>query len=138
MSTFKVKSSKNNWPEVSMTYVRPKTISDPAWNDLVGNEAAKNDLALKAWVVEAQRVAREGKTPEAGQAKVNAWRYKGDAAPVVMNLGGVEIEGWKLQLLKESNPDIILINYVVIDDDGNLIDDEGNIIDPDEDDSETK
>lgn len=111
MSTFKCKSTKHGWAEAEIRYDRPTHVDDEKWLALVGSKEAINDLALKAWVIEAQRVAREGKTPEAGQLKVDAWRYKGDAAPAVMDLQGVTFTKAQISALQSANPNVVLTNY---------------------------
>lgn len=119
MAIFKVKSSKHNWggdEGEEITYVRPTSTTDEAWKALVGNVAAINELALKAWVIEAQRVARDGKTPRDAQVKVDGWSYKGDAAPTIMNLLGMKVEQVKLDLLRAENPGMEFTNFEIIED----------------------
>lgn len=90
MARFTVKSTKHNW-NGELSFVAPQTPDAKAWEDLVGNpEVDVNTLALKAWVIEAQRVCRDESSLEAAQAKLDLWRYKGGKVPRVMDLQNME------------------------------------------------
>jgi hypothetical protein len=111
MPLFTCKSTKHKW-KAEITYVRPNAVSDIKWNDLVGNaDADINTLAMKAWTVEAQRVCRDERTPEAAQAKLDAWRYKGGSTPTVMDLQGMTFSQAQLDTLLKSGAK--LVNFII-------------------------
>lgn len=111
MARFTCKSSKNKWA-AELIYTRPNTLEASAWNKLVGRPSMdQNTLALKAWVVEAQRAVRDEKTPELAQAKLDLWRYKGGSVPPIKDLQGMEFTKAQIAILSEDGTE--LINFTV-------------------------
>lgn len=102
MAKFTIKSTKHNW-NGELSFIAPTTTADEAWDALVGNvEVDVNTLALKAYVIEAQRVCRDERTLEAAQTKLDLWRYKGGKTPQVMDLQNMEFTQPQLDALLKS------------------------------------
>ena len=111
MAKFICKSTKQKW-SAELSYVRPNTLEAEAWKKLVGRPSMdQNTLALKAWVVEAQRVVRDEKTPELAQAKLDLWRYKGGTVPPIKDLKGTEFTQAQIDILQADGTE--LINFTI-------------------------
>ena len=109
MAKFTVKSMKHGWAG-EIRYVRPLTYISDEWKKLVGDPATDvNTLALKALVIEGQRVCRDEKTLELAQAKFDLWRYKGGQTPPVKDLKGMEFSQAQIDILTADGTE--LINY---------------------------
>lgn len=111
MAQFTCKSTKNKWT-AELTFSKPMTLEAPGWKKLVGRPGLDlNTLALKAWVVEAQRAVRGEKTPELAQAKLDLWRYKGGTVPPIKDMRGMEFTQAQYDILTEDGTE--LINYTI-------------------------